>query len=341
MLEFYEVNELEKKWEEYDRNRRKFSFHKFIKNSSLKIDKFIVFSVIFVSFIIALVFWIILKDDNKNKIANNIRVTKQQSVVNLPSDKNIPISDKVINSDTTLKLNDIGIRASEDSAGFNIRNEYHQSNQAQVPQVQNTFNQQQTGLDNSGMFNSIPKDEVIDFGKAPLPPKSGSIAINRDKQDNIVSQTLKSPVFKNQETNIVNNKNLNQQFQFAYQKPRTKEELAGKIVIKEKMKKGGSSIENMPENFSSDDVSTTNINESLSLAQKAYNRGDYDSAIKWSLNSNELDKNNVDSWIIFAKSNYKKGKKDDALFALETFNKKKPTKQVQDIINQMKSGNLR
>ena len=80
---------------------------------------------------------------------------------------------------------------------------------------------------------------------------------------------------------------------------------------------------------------------SLKLAQNAYDNKRYDEAIKWALISNEIDKNSVKSWIIFAKANYKKGNKQDALIALENFNSRVSNPEVIATIKQMKNGDLR
>lgn len=80
---------------------------------------------------------------------------------------------------------------------------------------------------------------------------------------------------------------------------------------------------------------------SLKLAQNAYDNKKYDEAIKWALISNEIDKNSAKSWIIFAKANYKKGNKQDALIALENFNSRISNSEVIATIKQMKNGDLR
>lgn len=80
---------------------------------------------------------------------------------------------------------------------------------------------------------------------------------------------------------------------------------------------------------------------SLKLAQNAYDNKRYDEAIKWALISNEIDKNSAKSWIIFAKANYKKGNKQDALIALENFNSRVSNPEVIATIKQMKNGDLR
>ena len=76
------------------------------------------------------------------------------------------------------------------------------------------------------------------------------------------------------------------------------------------------------------------------MAEEAYNKRDYDNAIKWALTSNELDKDNVSSWIIFAKANYKKGRKEDALYALETFNAKAKNSEISSLISKIRSDKL-
>ncbi|QKF64608.1 tetratricopeptide repeat protein [Campylobacter corcagiensis] len=86
--------------------------------------------------------------------------------------------------------------------------------------------------------------------------------------------------------------------------------------------------------------STGNIMYSLSISENAYSKKNYDEAIKWALISNEVDKNSAQSWILFAKANYKKGNKQDALIALESFNAKRQNPEVQAVINQIKAGTL-
>ena len=79
---------------------------------------------------------------------------------------------------------------------------------------------------------------------------------------------------------------------------------------------------------------------SLELSEQAYNKKNYDDAIKWALVSNDIDKNNVKSWILFAKANYKKGNKEDALIALENFNARRQNPEVKIVIDQIKAGSL-
>ncbi|AKT90594.1 hypothetical protein CUREO_0733 [Campylobacter ureolyticus RIGS 9880] len=109
----------------------------------------------------------------------------------------------------------------------------------------------------------------------------------------------------------------------------------GKVIIKTApLKVDKNSLE---EKF----YASNDILYSLKLAQNAYDNRRYDEAIKWALISNEIDKDSAKSWIIFAKANYKKGNKQDALIALENFNSRVSNPEVIATIKQMKNGDLR
>lgn len=109
----------------------------------------------------------------------------------------------------------------------------------------------------------------------------------------------------------------------------------GKVIIKTApLKVDKNSLE---EKF----YASNDILYSLKLAQNAYDNRRYDEAIKWALISNEIDKDSAKSWIIFAKANYKKGNKQDALIALENFNSRVSNPEVITTIKQMKNGDLR
>lgn len=319
MLEYYEVSELEKRWEEYDKKRKQFSFLKNNKSSSasFKFDKTILALLIFISVAIGAIIWI-LSDSSDDKISmaqinqnsvetqtqvlpqtsqnNQVAIANQsENIVYTKSDFNMsaPISSNsnVTNVQRpTLNLNDVGIYSSEDSAGFSITNSYQNNNFQNLPQTQ--FNAQ------NPLFNSVPQNEIIDFGNAPVPPRS----------------------------NVVANQ------QAAPKRPTTP--ISSRIQI------STSRLDPKKQNLESKFYETKNIEYSLALAEQAYNKKDYDGAIKWALTSNELNKDNVQSWIIFAKANYKKGRKNDALYALETFNSRVNDKDIANLISQIRNGSL-
>lgn len=59
--------------------------------------------------------------------------------------------------------------------------------------------------------------------------------------------------------------------------------------------------------------------DALALARDYYAKKDYKNAAKWAFELNNLDKNNADGWLIFAKSKYNVGNKKDALKVLEAY----------------------
>ena len=321
MLEYYEVSELEKRWEEYDKKRKQFSFLKNNKsnNTSFKFDKTILALLVFISVAIGAIVWI-LKDSNDDKISmaqinqnsvaaqtqglpqttqnNQVAIANQnENIVYTKSDFNMSAPVVSSNSNATnaerpsLNLNDVGVYSSEDSAGFTITNNYQQQ---QSP----NFSQPQFVPQQNTLFNAVPQNEVIDFGNAPLPPR------------------------QNLATNVINTP----------KKPTTP--LSSRIQI------STSNLDPKKQNLESKFHATKNIEYSLALAEEAYDKKDYDGAIKWALASNEINKDNVQSWIIFAKANYKKGRKNDALYALETFNSRANNSEIANLISQIRNGSL-
>lgn len=280
MLEHFEIAELEEKWNEYNKNRRKLS-----KNLSFKKSVIIVFLT--ASVFLGLIFWLVFSNKKEN-----IEVKTAQTSVKsetLPSVKSTEVEknntlDKKKSSDKRgeLNFNNIGINSSVDAGGFILNNTYEQ----EKPTV---FKEEKT-------FSSIPKDEIIDFGNPPVPPQTVS-----NKNYTKVENTQKR----------------------------------GKVIIKTApLKVDKNSLE---EKF----YASNDILYSLKLAQNAYDNRRYDEAIKWALISNEIDKDSAKSWIIFAKANYKKGNKQDALIALENFNSRVSNPEVIATIKQMKNGDLR
>lgn len=298
MLEFYEVNELEKKWEEYNKNRKRFSFLN-LKDKTFSsffgFDKIILFSLIFIVIIFSIVFWILRDSKSEIEIADineinteNNKIVSSDKIIKTTQDDNMSykVTEKSDNR-LSLNINDIGIKSSEDSAGFVISNNYQQNSS-------NNINNISVPQNNSNLFNGIPTNEIIDFSNAPIKPKS-NMAETKQKSNTPLSRKIE-----------IKTSNLNN----------SKQTLVDKFN------------------------STNKIEYSLMLAEEAYSKNDYDGAIKWALTSNEIDKDNVQSWIIFAKANYKKGKKDDAIYALETFNAKAKSSEIDNLISQIRGDSL-
>ena len=75
------------------------------------------------------------------------------------------------------------------------------------------------------------------------------------------------------------------------------------------------SLESIEEHFKN----SKDPKDALALARDYYAKKDYKNAAKWAFELNNLDKNNADGWLIFAKSKYNVGNKKDALKVLEAY----------------------
>ncbi|CZE51514.1 hypothetical protein [Campylobacter geochelonis] len=297
MLEHFEVVELEKKWEEYNKKRKKFGYG--LNLSKFKFDKTVMLLLVLISVASGAIAWLLLSSNeeitlaqiDKNINANNVNFTPSAStILDKEIDANLTnMAKQSYEKNETfdrgsLKFNDIGIDASVDAGGFVLNDSYKSKpNDSEIIEKK--------------PFSTIPKDEIIDFKSPPVPPKS--IISSSSASKRIVDDDSK-----------------------------------GKIVIKTtNLKEDANTLE---EKF----YASNDIMYSLMLSENAYNKKRYDEAIKWALISNEINKDNAKSWILFAKANYKKGNKKDALLALETFNKRLPNKEVDGVIRQIKDGAL-
>ena len=94
------------------------------------------------------------------------------------------------------------------------------------------------------------------------------------------------------------------------------------------------SLESIEEHFKN----SKDPKDALDLARDYYSKKDYKNAAKWAFELNNLDKNNADGWLIFAKSKYNVGNKKDALKVLEAYLSQVSNKQeVQNLITKMQS----
>ena len=71
------------------------------------------------------------------------------------------------------------------------------------------------------------------------------------------------------------------------------------------------------------------------IARRYYDIKDYKNSEKWALIANELDSNNEESLIIFAKSKYNLKQKDDAISVLKIYNDKANSSSVEDLMRQI------
>ena len=83
-----------------------------------------------------------------------------------------------------------------------------------------------------------------------------------------------------------------------------------------------------------------NPRDALLLAKVFYKRKLYKKAEKWSFSANKIDKSLEESWIIFAKSKAKLGKKDEAIKILFMYYKKNKSKKIKELIQNIKRGRV-
>lgn len=76
------------------------------------------------------------------------------------------------------------------------------------------------------------------------------------------------------------------------------------------------------------------------IAKKFLSEKDYENALKYALIANELDKENEDSWVIFATAKYHLGQKQDALRALKAYNEDKNRKNLNLLIRKIQADEL-
>jgi len=95
-------------------------------------------------------------------------------------------------------------------------------------------------------------------------------------------------------------------------------------------------ISMLKENFNK----SKNPEIALKRARKCYQDKRYSDTIKWALSANNLDSSIEESWVMFAKAKYMLKQKDDALRALEEYNKNKNKPEINELINKIKSDTL-
>ncbi len=80
--------------------------------------------------------------------------------------------------------------------------------------------------------------------------------------------------------------------------------------------------------------------DSLFLAKAYYTKGKYKKAEYWALQTNKVNNNIEESWIIFAKSKIKLGRKNEAIKVLTAYIKKSNSLQAKKLLYKIKKGTL-
>ena len=112
--------------------------------------------------------------------------------------------------------------------------------------------------------------------------------------------------------------------------PPSLDEVKPKGMIKIETKEMNS-IEYLKEKYEK----THSIVYALMLSEEYYLTKNYQESNKWAIISNNLDAENEKSWILFAKTKVKLGRKDDAITALKAYVKNNKSQAAQALLNQL------
>lgn len=85
---------------------------------------------------------------------------------------------------------------------------------------------------------------------------------------------------------------------------------------------------------------THDTDDSLFLARSYYRKGNYKKAEYWALQTNKINGNIAESWLIFAKSKVKLGRKNEAIDILTKYIKKSNSAEGKSLLNKIKKGTL-
>ncbi len=80
--------------------------------------------------------------------------------------------------------------------------------------------------------------------------------------------------------------------------------------------------------------------DSLFLAKSYYRKGNYKKAEYWALQTNKVNENIEESWLIFAKSKVKLGRKNEAIRILTAYIKRSDSTQAKSLLDKIKKGTL-
>ncbi len=82
------------------------------------------------------------------------------------------------------------------------------------------------------------------------------------------------------------------------------------------------------------------VDDSLFLAKSYYAQGQYKKAEYWALQTNKIDDNIEESWLIFVKSKLKRGQKNEALRILNTYIKRTNSAEGKVLLEKIKKGKV-
>ncbi len=184
------------------------------------------------------------------------------------------------------------------------------------------------------------RGEVGIYAKGLFLDYNDTVVALVDNQKNENVQNSDKPAIETNESVASVDKKPAMDIEFTEEKPKEHERKYLNIIVTDK-------VEANEQNASSVDAiklvekrfaSKPAYEDALYLAKNYYLKGDYESSVKWSLASNNLNSNSEESWIIFAKSKAKLGKTRDAARILEAYLKENTSEKAQELLEKLNSG---
>jgi tetratricopeptide (TPR) repeat protein len=83
---------------------------------------------------------------------------------------------------------------------------------------------------------------------------------------------------------------------------------------------------------------TKDYDDAMFLAKYYYAKGSYKKAENWAMQANSIDSSKEESWIIFAKSKAKQGRRADALRVLQAYFDRTGSMRVKNLIDKIRRG---
>ncbi len=80
--------------------------------------------------------------------------------------------------------------------------------------------------------------------------------------------------------------------------------------------------------------------DSLFLAKAYYLKGNYKKAEYWALQTNTVNPDIEESWLIFVKAKYKQGKRNEAIHILDTYIRKTQSPEGKTLLKKIKKGEI-
>ncbi|MGP1533861.1 MAG: transformation system protein [Campylobacter sp.] len=295
MLETYEILELERRWRAYDKKRKEFKF------SDKKNYIYAISAVLAISVSVSSLTFYLLKDSLVNNVSSTTisKDIKESNKDTIRQSENIEPEQKIDPSNNTL-LNSDNFGGTD-----NISNS--QNNSIANEDASDNINTeiQQHGWVNA---NDIPQD----IQPAPVDNMRKSIG---GRQVAVKTPTEEMINFDSEKPIVAKGMSSSQN------------------LSKFQIQSSGSdvSVDELTAKFEKSNSSDI----AVLIARRYYDIKDYKNSEKWALIANELDSNNEESWIIFAKSKYNLKQKDDAISVLRIYNDKANSANIEDLMRQI------